>query len=119
MQSESLFHSTIDECTQKLCDAIAALSLDEQVDALNKVRSQLHKVSPFRNEPIDYVVWLKSELIQVNDYNPNHVAIPEFKSLRRSVEKFGYGMPIITARAIAICSTSDVLLEVLIKESIT
>ena len=96
MQGESLFQSTIDEYTQKLCDAIAALPLGEQVEALNQVRSRLHDVGPFKDEPVDCVIWQNSELVQANDYNPNYVATPEFKSLRRSIEKFGYGMPVVT-----------------------
>lgn len=96
MQNESMFHSIIDEYASKLCDTLSSLPLEEKVAALNYVRSRLHEVSPFRNEPVDCVLWQKSENVTANDYNPNHVATPEFKSLRRSVEKFGYGMPVVT-----------------------
>lgn len=94
--SNNVFDDIIDEYTQKICDALSVLPLKEQVDTLNKVRERLHQVSPFRNEPVDCIIWQRNENVSANDYNPNHVATPEMRSLRRSIDKFGYGMPVVT-----------------------
>lgn len=94
--SNNVFSETIDEFTQKICDALSVLPIDEQVEALNRVREKLHQVSPFRDEPVDCVVWQRQDRVSANDYNPNYVATPEFKSLRHSIGKFGYGMPVVT-----------------------
>lgn len=95
-QENNLFQEIVANCTEQLCDAIAAMPLEQQVEALNHIRSRLHQVGPFKKEPVDCVIWRKAEHVERNDYNPNHVAVPEFRSLRRSVEKFGFGMPIVT-----------------------
>ena len=48
-------------------------NIDEKVEALNYIRSEISKVSPFK-EPIDYVKWVKVDGVQANEYNPNKVA---------------------------------------------
>lgn len=82
--------------TARLCGAIAALPLDEQVEALNQVRLQLHQVSPF-DEPVDCILWVKADKVVANDYNPNKVATPEMKLLDTSVDSNGFTFPIATA----------------------
>lgn len=79
-----------------ICKAIAAMPLDEQVEALNQVRSRLHQVSPFQSEPVDCVLWVKGENVKENNYNPNSVASPEMKLLDYSVTTYGMGFPVIT-----------------------
>lgn len=82
-----------------LRDIVAALDqLDEdaRIDALNEVRTALHKVSPMREHPVDLVLWERAELVRGNDYNPNTVAPPEMKLLAHSVLHNGYTMPIVT-----------------------
>lgn len=86
----------IQALTAQLCDAIAALPLDEKVEALNQVRLQLHQVSPFQ-EPVDCVLWVKEDKVLANDYNPNKVATPEMKLLDTSVDNNGFTFPIATA----------------------
>jgi ParB-like chromosome segregation protein Spo0J len=88
---------SIKELAQQLASEIAKLSGDEQIEALNQARYELSKVSPFSNEPIDYVQWVKSDKVVANDYNPNSVARPEMKLLEHSIRKNGFAMPIITA----------------------
>lgn len=51
------------------------LPLDEKVSALNHIRQELHKISPFKDEPVDCVLWIKGEKVVANDYNPNVVAL--------------------------------------------
>lgn len=89
-------NSEIKDLTAKLCAAIAQLELDEQVETLNQVRLQLHKVSPF-DEPVDCVLWVKQDKVIANDYNPNKVATPEMKLLDTSVESNGFTFPVATA----------------------
>lgn len=71
--------------------------LDEpaRIDALNEIRRVLSEYSPFRHEPVDFVRWVKSDLVQANDYNPNSVAPPEMELLRLSIVADGYTQPIV------------------------
>ena len=72
------------------------LSLDDQVELLNKYRELLHSCSPFKTEPVDYVKWVKSDNVVANDYNPNKVAPPEMELLEVSILNDGYTQPIVT-----------------------
>lgn len=67
----------------------------ELVDALNEVREALHKISPFKSEPVDFVKWVPSSTVGANDYNPNSVAPPEMELLRLSISADGYTQPIV------------------------
>lgn len=77
---------------------IESLPLEAQIDFINKARQLLHKASPFQAEPVDCVVWVKSEEVIANDYNPNSVAPPEMKLLAHSIEQDGYTQPIVAWR---------------------
>jgi ParB-like chromosome segregation protein Spo0J len=81
---------------EELGKRIAALPLDARVDALNAARTALHGASPFRDEPVDLVLWVKSETVDPNDYNPNTVAPPEMRLLALSIDADGYTQPIVT-----------------------
>jgi ParB-like chromosome segregation protein Spo0J len=72
------------------------LNLDEQVEYLNEIRFFLHEISPFKDEPVDMVHWVKNDKVVANDYNPNSVAPPEMKLLERSIEADGYTQPIVS-----------------------
>ncbi|HBG2132318.1 TPA: ParB-like nuclease domain-containing protein [Clostridioides difficile] len=65
------------------------------MDALNKVKLSLHDISPFKEQPVDSVLWFKSENIEANSYNPNRVATPEMKLLHESIKEDGYTQPIV------------------------
>jgi hypothetical protein len=56
----------------------------------------IHDLSPFKNEPVDYVKWVKGGSVVANDYNPNKVAPPEMKLLEISILADGYTQPIVT-----------------------
>ena len=45
--------------------------------------------------PVSKVVWVDSELVYANDYNPNKVAPPEMQLLQLSIESDGYTQPIV------------------------
>ena len=81
---------------EKLCEQIAVLPDDEKIAVLNKIRWMLHEVSPFRDEPVDCVLWVPASDVEGNDYNPNIVAPPEMKLLKRSILEDGYTQPIVT-----------------------
>lgn len=78
-----------------LIERIKVLSIDDAVNAINEVKIKLHEISPFKCEPVDCVLWVKSELVKANDYNPNSVAPPEMELLRHSIREDGYTQPIV------------------------
>ena len=75
---------------------ITSLALTDQVDVVNRIRLELHKVSPLRDEPVDCVQWVPADAVHANDYNPNSVAPPEMELLRKSIMADGYTQPIVT-----------------------
>jgi ParB-like chromosome segregation protein Spo0J len=79
-----------------IIDQIKDLSTDEKIVAINEIKQELHKISPFSYEPVDCVLWVKNTEIVANDYNPNAVAPPEMELLRHSIAKDGYTQPIVT-----------------------
>jgi ParB-like chromosome segregation protein Spo0J len=70
--------------------------LHEKVRNINSLREQIHKLSPFKNEPVDFVRWVASDDVVANDYNPNKVAPPEMELLEVSIMNDGYTQPIVT-----------------------
>lgn len=71
-------------------------NLDESVILINDIRELLHSISPFKNEPVDFVKWVKCDDVVANDYNPNKVAPPEMELLEISIMNDGYTQPIVT-----------------------
>lgn len=71
-------------------------SVDEKVEAINAIREALHLRSPFSGEPVDFVRWVKNDVVRANDYNPNSVAPPEMELLRLSIVADGYTQPIVS-----------------------
>lgn len=74
---------------------LADLPLDEKIEAINAIRAEIHKYSPFISEPVDFVKWVPSVSVQANDYNPNKVAPPEMELLKISIDADGYTQPIV------------------------
>lgn len=87
--------SAIEEIKERL-SFLTGLSLDEKVDAINELRLTLSEHSPFKDEPVDLVRWVRADRIEANDYNPNSVAPPEMKLLERSIKEDGYTQPIVS-----------------------
>nr|AKH46273.1 hypothetical protein [uncultured marine virus] len=71
------------------------MDLDEIVEEINHIRSFLHDFSPFKENPVDFVKWVKNTQVTANDYNPNAVAPPEMKLLEHSIDHDGYTQPIV------------------------
>lgn len=80
----------------KLIDSLRELPLDEKIKAINEVKIKMHEISPFASEPVDCVLWVKSDQVSANDYNPNSVAPPEMALLEHSIAEDGYTQPIVT-----------------------
>jgi ParB-like chromosome segregation protein Spo0J len=84
------------ERAEALAADLQKLPMDERIEQLNAVRRALHVASPFRDEPVDCVVWVRGDTVLGNDYNPNSVAPPEMELLRHSIAEDGYTQPIVT-----------------------
>lgn len=81
---------------KKLCVDISNLSESEQVEVINSIKLLLHEISPLRDEPVDCVLWVPTDSVEANDYNPNKVAPPEMRLLETSIKEDGYTQPIVT-----------------------
>lgn len=82
----------VDALIKQICD----LEEDEKISAINNVKKRLHEISPFSDQPVDCVLWVKNRLVHANDYNPNSVAPPEMELLRHSISSDGYTQPIVS-----------------------
>lgn len=89
--------------SQQFLDKATALFEDlnsfedaEKIEVINELRRKIHRYSPFENEPVDFVQWIKNDKVEANDYNPNVVAPPEMKLLALSVSEDGYTQPIVS-----------------------
>lgn len=94
----SLFNSVADKLIEQgrqIAEELATLPEAERIRALNEIRKALHEASPFQAEPVDCVLWVPSDQVEGNDYNPNHVAPPEMKLLEHSISADGYTQPIV------------------------
>lgn len=74
---------------------LQSLSEEKKIEAINAFRQAIHELSPFREQPVDCVLWIKQEDITANDYNPNNVAPPEKRLLCKSLELDGFTQPIV------------------------
>lgn len=79
-----------------IIDSVNNLPIDEKIEAINKIKTALHEISPFNSEPVDCVLWVKNDTVFANDYNPNNVAPPEMELLRLSIANDGYTQPIVS-----------------------
>lgn len=79
-----------------LVNELERLQLADKVDTINELRREIHNLSPFKNEPVDFVQWVAVDKLQANDYNPNVVAPPEMRLLEVSISEDGYTQPIVS-----------------------
>ena len=75
---------------------LEVMSDDEKIQAINELRELTHELSPFKDEPVDMVYWVKNDEVVSNDYNPNSVAPPEMELLELSIKNDGYTQPIVS-----------------------
>ncbi len=95
---EELAKEEILEEIKPILARISNYDLHAQVEVINALRLELHRLSPFSSEPVDCVLWVKAEDVIANDYNPNSVAPPEMKLLETSISEDGYTQPIVSWR---------------------
>lgn len=84
--------------TGQILDLVSELSTipeEARIEAINAIKRELHRVSPFASEPVDCVLWVPQESVSANDYNPNSVAPPEMRLLEHSISEDGYTQPIV------------------------
>jgi ParB-like chromosome segregation protein Spo0J len=93
---DDAFEKQIESDIAPLIAKISCMKLADKVSALNIIRAALHEVSPFAEEPVDCVLWVKNATVFANDYNPNSVAPTEMKLLELSILQDGYTQPIVT-----------------------
>lgn len=74
---------------------LSVLEEKDRIEAINEIKKALHAISPFKNEPVDCVIWVPADDVEANDYNPNSVAPPEMKLLQHSIREDGYTQPIV------------------------
>jgi hypothetical protein len=85
------------ELTKELVSILEnEIIFDELINSINYIRNEIHQKSPFKNEPVDFVKWIKNSDVFSNDYNPNKVAPPEMQLLEVSILNDGYTQPIVT-----------------------
>lgn len=80
---------------KELFKELSSYSDIDRIELINQIRLELHKYSPFKTEPVDCVLWVESDKVLANDYNPNVVAPPEMKLLKHSIQEDGYTQPIV------------------------
>lgn len=89
----------VEEVLQKFNITMNDISILEEEDYIfvqNEIKKLLHEHSPFKENPVDCVLWVKGENIIANDYNPNSVAPPEMELLKVSILEDGFTQPIVT-----------------------
>jgi ParB-like chromosome segregation protein Spo0J len=79
-----------------ILESVALMDTNKKVSIMNEMKLKMHKISPFKSEPVDCVLWVKNETVHSNDYNPNSVAPPEMELLRLSISADGYTQPIVS-----------------------
>lgn len=78
---------------------LQSLPEDKRIEAINAFRQAIHENSPFREQPVDCVLWIKQDEITANDYNPNNVAPPEKRLICKSLEMDGFTQPIVVTES--------------------
>lgn len=87
---------SLDALTEAIRSHVESIdSVAGKVDAVNRLKLALHAVSPMASEPVDCVLWVRNDVVQANDYNPNAVAPPEMELLHTSILQDGYTQPIV------------------------
>lgn len=84
------------ELHEQIVSYLGVDDVSTKVNRINELRELIHSLSPFKNEPVDFVKWVLSDDVVSNDYNPNKVAPPEMELLEVSILNDGYTQPIVT-----------------------
>ena len=95
MISYPMAEQIVADC-KSIFSALQELDMQTRIETINRIREELREFSPFKEEPVDCVRWVKAEQVTANDYNPNSVAPPEMKLLEHSITEDGYTQPIVS-----------------------
>ena len=68
----------------------------DKIEFINDIKSCLFELSPQKINPVDRVLWVKSNKVVANEYNPNKVEKRELDLLHLSIKNDGYTQPIVT-----------------------
>lgn len=79
--------------TQDLTQFLASLPEDDRIKAINEIRMAIHQVSPFREEPVDCVLWVKTAnlCLMITTQTTWHTR----KTAEKSIEIDGFTQPIV------------------------
>lgn len=80
--------------TQDLTQFLASLPEDDRIKAINEIRMAIHQVSPFREEPVDCVLWVKTANLCLMITTQTTWHHPK-KLLQKSIEIDGFTQPIV------------------------
>ncbi|EAT4157193.1 ParB-like nuclease domain-containing protein [Salmonella enterica] len=88
----------LEEHLKSIENLLLGMPEEELLTTLNTIRSRLHKLSPFRDEPVDCVLWIKARKLKANEYNPNVMAPTEQRLLYTSLLTEGYTQPVVAIK---------------------
>jgi len=91
-----LFSGKLDATVNQMLSLLQGLPEEQLIEKLNEIKKKIHEISPFNDEPVDCVIWVKNDRVRANNYNPNKVAPPEMSLLKHSINSDGYTQPIVT-----------------------
>ena len=60
----------MNETLKKELERIDQLPIEDKVKEINELKKGIKKISPFVKEPVDCVIWVKSDEVVANEYNP-------------------------------------------------
>ena len=63
----------MNETLKKELERIDQLPIEDKVKEINELKKGIKKISPFVKEPVDCVIWVKSDEVVANEYNPNQI----------------------------------------------
>lgn len=78
-----------------IIEELQGMDMPAKIAAINEIKAALKAISPFSENPVECVRWVKAEEVIANDYNPNSVAPPEMELLHTSIQEDGYTQPIV------------------------
>lgn len=78
-----------------IIEELQGMDMPAKIAAINEIKAALKEISPFSENPVECVRWVKAEEVIANDYNPNSVAPPEMELLHTSIQEDGYTQPIV------------------------
>ncbi|MBL7635877.1 ParB N-terminal domain-containing protein [Atlantibacter hermannii] len=96
---ESTMNERLAGLLSPLTDWLQSQPEAERIEALNTIKQALHGLSPFHQEPVDCVLWIRAEALRENSYNPNVMAAAERKLLVHSLIQDGYTQPVVATPA--------------------